>query len=707
MFRHFSSRRMQSNPFKPTPTALAACWLAATWAVPVAAQVGGAPPLPSVSVQAAPDYLPDAGVATKTDTPAREVPFATSTVGRALLQDRGVTSMADALRTVPGVSAVTGIGGFNARVRFRGFLATSQLKNGFRQQVNFAVTEFQNVETLEVLRGQASSLYGRFEPGGVLNIVTKRPGVNVREVGVSLGSDGQRRATADLGGSTEGFAWRLNGAFENSDTFRDFVGNKTQFVAPSFSFKFSPDTTLDVDAEYTRREGAFDRGLPWAAGLSAAATQALNNLPASRYLGEPGDTFGNTTTWLATTLKHRLAGGTQLRAGVAQGRAQSDGNYFFPVGSTPLISATGVLSRRNQLTSDLNTDRTLYAEAQGKLMLGGVQNTWLAGIERNSSLDESRINRSTVNSLININAPVYNALRSPTTAVISNTQATNESTAIYMQNEARLSEQWRLTLGARSERVSSVFTDRATNTRRDSTADAITWRMGLAWLPTPDVVLFGNWGQSFNPSVTARGLVGGGQAVPERGEQTELGARLDLLDKRLSATLTVFDIRRSNVRVADTVNAALDRQVGEQRSRGVELELSGRPTPAWQIVASATSLNARITADTVAANVGKRLNQTPQSQLALWNRYDFSPAFGLGAGVVQVGDRYVDVANTFAIPAYTRWDLAAYGQISREVRWQLNLLNATNARFFESGNTTGNFYPGLPRTLRLALTARF
>ena len=123
--------------------------------------------LPAVTVTSMPDYVPDAGIATKTDTPAREVPFASSTVGRALLQDRGVTSMNDALVTVPGVAEINGIGNFNARYRFRGFLASSQLKNGFRQQVSFPVTEFQNVETLEVMRGPASSLYGRFEPGGV------------------------------------------------------------------------------------------------------------------------------------------------------------------------------------------------------------------------------------------------------------------------------------------------------------------------------------------------------------------------------------------------------------------------------------------------------------------------------------------------------------------------------------------------------------
>ena len=661
--------------------------------------------LPLVTITSAPDYVPDAGIATKTDTPAREVPFASSTVGRALLQDRGVTSMNDALATTAGVAAINGIGNFNARYRFRGFLATSQLKNSFRQQVNFPVTEFQNVETLEVMRGPASGLYGRFEPGGVLNIVTKRPGVNVREAGLSLGSDGQRRGTADFGGKMgEAVSYRLNAVLEDSKTFRDHVSNRTTFIAPSFQFKLGAQTTLDVDAELLKRDSNFDRGFPLALNVP------ILSLPAQRFLGDPTDTFKNSSNNVSSLLSHTLAGGTKLRFGLALNSAQSDGDYFFPNGTTPLISNAGVLSRRNQLTTDINKDSVYMAEATGQAAWGGVQHKWLAGLERNSSLEDSRINRATVNSLINIYNPIanpgINAVKSPTTAVVSNNEARNDTTALYLQDEISFSKQWRLTVGARSESIASKFIDRATNITRQSNVKATTLRGGLAWMPTPDTTVFGNYSESFSPEVNARALVGGADPIPSRGKQFELGVRQDFLSNRLQTSATVFGITKTNVRVADAVLTTQDRQVGEQRSRGLELELSGRPAARWQLVASVTSLGAKITQDT-AALAGKQFQGAPKTSAALWNRYDFSPALGLGAGLVYVGSRFVDPANTLTLPSYTRWDLAAYGQVTKNVRWQVNLLNAFNNNYFESGNTVNNFYPGLPRTLRASLNVKF
>lgn len=657
--------------------------------------------LPGVTVTSTPDYVPDAGIATKTDTPAREVPFTSSTVGRALLLDRGVTSMNDALATVPGVAAINGIGNFNARYRFRGFLASSQLKNGFRQQVNFPVTEFQNVETLEVMRGPASALYGRFEPGGVLNIVTKRPGVDVREIGLGLGGDGQRRATADLGGNVgQAVSYRLNAVLEDSKTFRDHVGNRTTFLAPSFQFKLGPLTTLDLEAEFLKRDSNFDRGFPLALNVP------ILSLPPQRFLGEPSDTFKNTSNNFSAMLNHTLAGGAKLRFGFAQNSAQSDGNYFFPNGTTPLISNAGVLSRRNQLTTDINKDSVYMAEATGQVNWGGVQHKWLAGLERSSSLEDSRINRATVNSLLNIYNPVYNAVKSPTTAVVSNNEARNDTTALYLQDEISFNKQWRLTVGARSESIDSKFIDRATNITRRSNVRATTWRSGLAWMPTSDTTVFGNYSESFSPEVNARALVGGADPIPSRGKQFELGVRQDFLDKRLQTSATVFDITRTNVRVADTVMTTQDRQVGAQRSRGIELELSGRPTASWQVVASVTTLDAKVTQDT-AALTGKRFQGAPSTSAALWNRYDFSPALGLGAGLVYAGDRFVDPANTLTLPSYTRWDLAAYGQITKSLRWQVNLLNAFSTNYFENGNTVNNLYPGQPRTLRASLNVKF
>ena len=208
--------------------------------------------------------------------------------------------------------------------------------------------------------------------------------------------------------------------------------------------------------------------------------------------------------------------------------------------------------------------------------LGGVQHKWLAGLENSSSLEDSRINRSTVNSPTNIFNPVYNAFKSPTAAVISNNEATNNTTALYVQDEISFNKQWRLTVGARTESITSRFTDRATTITRQSSVAATTWRTGLAWMPDSNTSVFGNHSESFSPGVNARVLIGGADPQPSRGKQLELGVRQDFLDNRLQTSATLFDITRTNVRVADAVVTTQNRQVGAQRARGIELELSGR-----------------------------------------------------------------------------------------------------------------------------------
>jgi iron complex outermembrane recepter protein len=655
----------------------------------------------SVNITAPRDYVPDTGIATKSDTAASQAPFATSTIGRMLLQDRGLTSMQEALRTAPGVAPIIGIGGFNARYRYRGFLASSQLKDGFRSQSNFQVTEFQNVETLEVLRGPASSLYGRFEPGGVLNVVTKRPGVTVGAASATLDSFGQKRITGDVGGQWgESVGFRLNGAFENSDTYRDYAKNESNFISPAFQWKIGSKTTLNLNAEYLDRKGVFDRGFP----LSLAFP--VQSLSSKRFLGDPSDTFSNKTQSANALLTHKFETGPTMRVGFATSSAKSSGDYFFPVGTTPLISASGILSRRNQLTEDITKDQTALIEINGVMTFGSMEHKWFAGFEKNESSEDSRINRSTQNALLNVVNPVYGSVRSPATASIVNSIGANQTTALSLQNEIALLPQLRFTIGLRTEKIDSTFEDRGTKVLRQSSASPTIWRGGLAWSANEDLLFFANYSQSFSPEVTSRALVGGADPVPSRGSQWELGVRKQFMDKRIQTSASVFDITRQNVRVAEPAPSVLDRQVGEQRSQGVELEVIGRPTKQSQILANLTYLDTEVTQDT-AALLGKRFNGVPKLSSTVWGRYDVNAKFAVGGGLVYSSDRFVDPANTFKLPGYVRWDFSAYGQITKDTRWQVNLINAFNKSYFENGNTTGNFYPGLPRTLRVSLSTRF
>lgn len=643
-------------------------------------------------------YEPVADIATRTGTPEFEVPFISDAVGEALIADRGLTSLTDVLRTVPGTAPVSGIGNFNTRFRVRGFVATNILRNGYRQALGFNTTDVANIDRIEVLKGPASALYGRFDPGGVVNIVTKQPLNRNRFVGTAMvDEDGQFRSTLDLNlAASETVQARVNAAYDNGQSFRDFVDNRTYFVAPSVAVRLGPDTRFIIEGEYSDRDGVFDRGF--------VSNPQLLTLPPSRFLGDPADTYRNQTSALSARIEHGSLDSIRIRVGGSYSRSRSDGFYFFPVaggGAVPLVSATGVLNRRIQTTFDIQEDWTAMAEIASRFTVGGIDNTVLAAFEYNRDEGVSVIRRSTTNAGINIFAPVYGAARPVPTAGIVDSFADNESVAGVVQLETAWVPWLRTTVGARLERVDSRFRDNLIVRAGAANETALTPRAGLTILPGSGIAVFANYGRSFAPEVTTRPIVGNVQPEPSRGEQFEAGLRWERPDGSFRASAALFQITRSNIRVAEPAGSPFDRQVGEQRSRGVELDIAAQPITALRFELAYAYVDASVTRDSVLT--GRRLQSTPEHSLGLWSRWDIQRRFGIGAGVTAVSERFVDTANSFALDAYARADAALYWRPIDRLEVQLNLLNAFDVGYFENGNTNNNFYPGQPRTIRASV----
>ena len=643
-------------------------------------------------------YEPRADIATRTGTPALATPFSDDAVGATLIADRGLTSLTDALRTVPGVAPVLGIGNFNTRFRLRGFVSTNVLRNGFRQALGFTTTDVAHIDRIEVLKGPASALYGRFEPGGVVNIVTKQPLDADRFAAAAIADeDGQLRGTIDLNWApSDAVQARINAAYDNGQGFRDFVDNRTGFVAPAIAFGLGAETRLVIEGEYSDRDGVFDRGF--------VANPLLLALPRGRFLGDPADTYRNRTWATSAILEHGALDTMRFRLGGSYSRSRSDGFYFFPVAGgagVPLVSATGVLNRRIQTTFDVQQDWSATAEVATRFTLGGVENTVLAAVEYNRDKSDSTIRRATVNAPLDIFAPVYGAARPAPTANIIDSFAENESIAGVVQLESMWTPWLRTTLGARYERVDSQFRDRLTGLSGQSRTTPITPRAGMTILPDRGFALYANYGQSFAPEVTTRPIVGKLAPVPSKGEQVEAGLRWERADGRVRASIAAFEITKSNIRVAEPGGSVFDRQVSQQRSRGIEVDFAAQPVETLRVELAYAYVDAEVTRDTVL--IGRRLQSTPEHSASLWTRWDVQPRFGIGAGVTLVGDRFVDTANSFALDGYARTDAALYWRPLDRIEAQLNLLNAFGVGYFENGNTNNNFYPGQPRTLRATL----
>lgn len=383
-------------------------------------------------------YAPRTLAATRTDTPALELPFSVDTVGAALLADRGLVSLTDALRTVSGTNPVGGIGGFNTRFRLRGFVAQTNLRNGYRQGVAWPVSEVQNIERIEVLKGPASMLYGRLEPGGAVNIVTKQPDVarNFGSAGLMVDDDGLVRGTADVNLALgSGIGLRVNGVWENGDGFRDAVANETRYLAPAIALQPGERTRIVIEGEWLDRDGVFDRGLAAAPGLLGLMT----DLPPGRFLGDPADNFRNETRTITARLTHEFSDDVLLRMGGGWGRGDARGAYFFPVGggaTVPLLTAGGVLNRRNQITIDREDDASAQLDLVVKARTGGIAHTLLISADWSENSGFSTINRATVNAPVNIFAPVGGALYSPTTAAIVGSRSRADGLGALVQLES-------------------------------------------------------------------------------------------------------------------------------------------------------------------------------------------------------------------------------------------------------------------------------
>lgn len=655
-----------------------------------------------------------APTANKSDTLVKETPFSIQTVTRELIEDRGVTTLGGAVSTVPGVTSQVGWGGSNDRFRLRGFATSANLKNGFRRSVFAPVDELVNIEQIEVLKGPASALYGRFEPGGVVNIVTKKPLDKAQtDIDFTAGRYDFYRATIDSTGPLgETLGYRLTGSLQSNHSFRDFVDNQTQFVSPVFQWTPSSRTTVTAEFEFGHKEAAFDRGF--------GNSPLFLDVPIHYNYGERNAKLKNDSALASLVLDHKFESGWDLRAGVQGSWARSDAHWY--AYGFPPVSGAGtsdpIVNRRFQRSIDTQKDTSVLAEASRRFTTGPVGHRVLIGADYNYDdwdfTADAYMNRLRfpVNLPISLWNPVHGVQTGPLQHYDSS-RYTSHNVGLYAQDEMSFGKQWRLLLGLRHDRARTTGEAEylATDGALKRSDDAWSPRMGLTWTPREEVSLYGSWSRSFLTEPGGGMLRSGSLPEPSRGEQFEVGAKFSLLDGRLEPTIALFDIRRTNGVVSDPEDFNYVIQVGEQRSRGWELDVPYTITPQWRLLASYTHLTAEITEDSDPAIQGNLVANAPRRSASLWTTYDlegWARGLRLGLGATYVGARQANTANSFELPSYTRWDANAiyrFGPADR-YRLQLTVQNLTNKRYYESGGAFVPTYPGAPRTVMVSFGVR-
>lgn len=645
---------------------------------------------------------------TRTDTPLRDIPQSIQVVPQQVLEDQNVTRLEEAIRNVPGVNTTFppnfANGSFFA---IRGFDIRDDsgnvLRNGLPDFIGARQIDFSHIQQVEVLRGPASVLFGRGSPGGTINLITEQPLSDpFYEVSAIIGNYDYYRGTVDLSGplnDSRTILYRLNGAYQNTGSFTDFIESERIFVAPVLSFAIGDRTELTVEGEYSSSQGGVDLGLP------AAGTVLPNpngEIPRNRSIAEPyAEPFDVELYRIGYTLEHEFSDNLSLRNAfrVSSFNVTQD---EFTISSLRADNRT--VERGYRFRTFDQTSYNFAVDLTGRFSTGSIQHQALFGVDLGRSDDSGTGTRRSIGPLDLFN-PVYGQPLGDVTSR-SDFGLVADTLGIYIQDQISLTEQLKLLLGGRLDFYRERGIDRLTDEETRQSADAFSPRVGIVYQPIQPISLYASYSRSFTPAFGT--AADGSLFQPERGTQYEVGIKADI-SNRLSAALALYDLTRSNVLTTDPTDPNFSIQTGEQRSRGVDLSITGELLPGWNIFAGYAYTDARITEDNTFEE-GNYLLNAPENSFNLWTTYEIQQGslrgFGVGVGFFFVGERQGDLENSFTLPSYFRTDASIFYNRG-QFRAALNVRNLFDVDYFETSYSDTFVFPGEPFIVQGTISWQF
>ena len=519
-----------------------------------------------------------------------EIPQAEQVIGPQMLRDINALDLNSALDLSASVARQNNFGGLWNAFAVRGFvgdenLPSNYLVNGFNAGRGFAgPRDLSGIEAVEVLKGPRAALFGRGEPGGTVNLVTKRPRFeSAGEVRLLAGSFDTWRADADLQTTLgDAVGVRFVGFYEDAGSFRDTIESKRFGVMPSFAVKLGEATKLVYELEYARQEIPFDRGV-------VAVNGELGAIPRSRFLGEPGEGPN-----IAEVLGHQV----ELQHDFNDNWSALVGVNYRDTSLSGTSTEAELTASRQRLLRDGRTltrqrrfrdyDATYFvarAELAGNFTTGEITHRVLIGADTDRFENDQVFLRARSPSLasnpteqqlqaIDIFNPVYGRFPLPTPTPLTNRVEVQKATGVYAQYQIGLFDTFDLRIGGRYDNFDQRLTDRAAAGRVTRSGESrFSPQIGAVWRATPSVSLYATYGENFRPLSGAD--FAGNAFNPNLSESLEAGIKYATADGRMSATASVFSIQQGNILVADPVNAGFTLAAGEAQSRGFEFDFNG------------------------------------------------------------------------------------------------------------------------------------
>ncbi|MCC8996219.1 MAG: TonB-dependent receptor [Nitrosomonas sp.] len=677
--------------------------------------------------------------ATRTNTPIMQTPYAIQVVPRQILQDQQAVRMETAVQNVSGVTLFPASLSGQDAFMIRGFDVQANYRNGvYMPANNNNRTEMANIEEIQVLKGPGSTMFGRTDPGGVINRVTKQPlATPFYSLQQQAGNYDFYRTAVDAGGplTKDGsLLYRFNLSYENSGSFRDFIDRKTVFIAPVVRWNISPQTQITAEFEYQTFNTKIDGGVP-PLGLHSAlpgtshsgvpiaipleGITPLHNRPAQLprnfaaheplFNANKGDRYFVGINW-----SHQFNANWQIRHQLATELTSVD--KYRGIVHFGSAAPDGTLNRFAFSTAPIYTNRYQSSlNLIGNINTGPLQHTLLFGYDYIFQDDKSR-DVCCGDLPFNIFNPVYMNTPYPIDNTAFTPFATTQSWhGAYFQDQVKLPFNLYLTGGFRYD---NTVAKNGIAHLTSAAEDRFTPRGGLLWQPMPWLAMYGSYSENFGASSTVFN-VDGQRLPPQSAQQWEMGLKTEFFDKRLRATFAYFELTKQNIAVPDPSNPIRSRALGEAQTKGYEFDVSGEVLPGLSMIATYSYLPyAKILKDNLAvfdennvfvgnslANQGHRMFLAAEHTGTLWNVYEFRNemlrGLKIGGGIQGVGQRQGDLDNSFQLPYYVLGNLMTSYQFKAgplRMVAQLNVYNVSDETYY-AGTNGGTFITvGAPRT---------
>lgn len=663
------------------------------------------------------------------DTPVKEIPQAVQFLEGKLLNDLNITRLDTALELASGISKQNNFGGLWDSFAIRGFAGDENfpsgfLVNGFNGGRGYGgPRDASNVERIEVLKGPNSALFGRGEPGGTVNIVSKKP---TFKEGGSFSVAGGKWDTYRVEGDynlpiTDTVAIRLTGAVENAESFRDTVETRKYVLNPSFLAKLSDKTIFTYELEYVNQEVPFDRGVVAIPTVAAAGTTyTLGAIPNTRFLSNPNDgPIAIEVLGHQAQLQHDLSDDWVVMLGAGYKDTTFEGFSSDPelALGRQLIDNDGRTLSRQRRYRDYSTKHMVFrGEISGKLETGSIVHNIRVGADWDKFEIETFQNRYRPTAVdqsysIDIFNPNY-TIAVPTAdkyAVIQNSTEVQKAWGVYAQDQIEITEQFKVRFGGRYDHFNQDIVNRINNSNPNTTYSKFSPMAGLVFEPTKSLSFYASYGKGFRPNSGVDAA--NNPFAPEISKSYEVGAKFVTPDGRITSTLSLYKMKKSNVLTADLLTG-LSVAVGEAKSQGVEFDVNAKLPAGFELFMTYAYTDAGWAENYPTAGVLKNdpLINIPKHQgnILLFKNFAIGDHEAmLGAGVNHVSKRLGQTAANFYLPSYTIAKLLASVTINDQFKLSANVDNLFDKKYYASSYAALWVQPGTPRSFTVRGTFNF